>query len=101
MATISLTVPDAIAPRVRDAVCLATGYTELVPNPNFDPEQPVGQGNLEFMSNPVSKMAWVKMQLIEYLKATVRRIEMQNFDVQQRQDRLAQEQAIDQALNLS
>jgi hypothetical protein len=101
MAVLSINIPDAIAPRVRDAYCTATGYSELVPNPNYDSGQPLGPSNLDFIPNPVPKMTWVKMKILDHIRDAVKTVEMQAFDQTQRQDRQTEAQAIDQALNLS
>lgn len=88
MAQLTITIPDAIAPRLRDSFCAATGYTDRVPNPAFDPQQPIGPSNEETMPNPVTKMQWVKSQVIAWMLSQVTAAELDTLDAEQRQERL-------------
>lgn len=101
MATLSINIPDAIAPRLRDAFALATHYPDTMPNPAFNPELPVQEGNMEFIPNTMTKMAWAKEQIIEFIKQKVREGEMREYDTTQRSARIAHAQSIDAAMNLT
>lgn len=95
MAVISITVPDEILPRLRDGFALATGYQAEMPNPAFDPMQPVSPENPEHIANPITKVQWVRAQVIDYVKRKAAEGELMAFDEQQRADRLAQAQSIE------
>lgn len=60
MATISITISDAIATRVVNAVVYSTGYTDIV-------------FNMDGISypNPITKTQWAKNVLKQYIKGIV------------------------------
>ncbi len=60
MATISLTIPDAIAVRVLDAMAYGNGYTDTVTDMNGDP-----------LPNPITKMQFAKNVLKGWIKSNV------------------------------
>ncbi len=60
MASITLTVPDDIAPRVVDAVCARYGYSDTITD---------DQGNV--IPNPTTKAAFMRVVLYQFLKRTV------------------------------
>lgn len=101
MAQIVLTIPDDSVVRFRNAFCQATGYQAQVPNVAFDPNNPPGPGNLEFIPNPVSKMAWVRQRLMEYALSTAEEAELAEFDRQKSIDRLTQRNQIRTEIDMS
>lgn len=101
MATLSITIPDNIAARVRDGYCAATGYQAQMPNPAFDPMQPISAENPEFVANNVSKMAWVKQQVIAHIRDTILAAELSEFDTVQAVDRQSHIQSVKASVELA
>jgi hypothetical protein len=62
MATLSITIPDAIAARVLDAVAYGNGYSDMIPDP-------MGSGNP--IPNPITKTQFAKNVLKDWIKANV------------------------------
>ena len=63
MAQITINIPNANLPEVADALAWAGRYQELVPDPDKE-----GQ----FIDNPVTKNQFAKMQVIKYMKNSVK-----------------------------
>lgn len=62
MATISFTIPDAVMPRVIDALCGAYGYRDLLPGG---------------VPNPLSRPQYAREQVRLFIQAAVRAWEAQ------------------------
>lgn len=68
MAVFAIEIADADVPRVLNALAANFGYEVNIPNPNFDPEQPVDEVNAEFIPNPVSKAVFAN-QIVRQILA--------------------------------
>lgn len=66
MASITLTIPDAIAQRVLNGFCGAHGYSDMVP----DPANP-GQ----LIQNPMTKVEFVRKFLLDVIRHDVKAYE--------------------------
>lgn len=75
MALFSVEIADQDVPRVLNALAANFGYEQNVPNPDFDPEQPVDENNQEFIPNPVSKPVFANQKVREILVDHVRQYE--------------------------
>ncbi len=64
MATISFTIPDAILPRVLDAMAYGRGYTDTI-------TQVDDEGNVTTIPNPITKAQFAKNELKNWVKANV------------------------------
>ena len=76
MALFSVEIADADVPRVLNAVAANFGYEVNVPNPNFDPEQPVDEINAEFIPNPISLPVFANQKVREFLADHVKQYEI-------------------------
>ncbi len=68
MATITITVPDAVAPRVLNAICGLHGYRETVPDLST-PDTPV------MVPNPQTKAQFTRQIVAAYVLEQVREYE--------------------------
>lgn len=62
MATVSINIPDTIAPRVLTAFANTYGYQAQIPDPN-NPGQTI--------ANPVTEAQFAKTQLISHIKDVI------------------------------
>ena len=73
MAQFAIEIADADVDRVMDAVAANYNWAENVPNPDFNPAEPVSDENPETIPNPEDKFVFtnrmVRSFLIENVKA--------------------------------
>jgi hypothetical protein len=75
MATITLNIPDTFIQRAIDAYLNDFNYQTQIPNPDFDPEQPEGEGNEKLIDNPETPAQFTKRMVGEEVKGRVLRYE--------------------------
>ena len=67
MATVTITIPDAVLARVLSGFCYQNGYSDTIVDPN----------NINStLPNPVSKATFAKQQLIAHIVNAVRSYEI-------------------------
>lgn len=65
MATISISIPDAVQPRVLDAFSAVYGRPEEIPDPNHVPTGPM---DVVMIPNPETKAQFAKRMLQQHVK---------------------------------
>jgi hypothetical protein len=90
MAQFSVEIADADVSRVLNALAANYRRPEQIPNPEFDPMQPVSEVNLETIDNPETIAQFANRMVRNFLTENVRAYEV----------KLAKQQAED-ALNTS
>ena len=83
MAQFSVEIADQDVARVLNSLAVNYGRPEQVPNPDFDPLQPVSETNSEFIDNPETVAQFGNRMVRKFLADNVKAYEV----------RLAKEQA--------
>ena len=83
MAQFSVEIADQDVTRVLNSLAVNYGRPEQVPNPDFDPLQPVSETNLEMIDNPETVAQFGNRMVRKFLADNVKAYEV----------RLAKEQA--------
>ena len=94
MAQFSVEIADADVDRVMDAVAANYNWPENIPNPDFDPVEPVSDENPESITNPENKYVFTNRMVRNFLSDHVTAYEI----------RLAKEaaaNAVDTAIDIS
>ena len=67
MAQFSIEIADADVDRVMDAVAANYSWPENIPNPDFDPVEPVSDENPESITNPENKYVFTNRMVRNFL----------------------------------
>ena len=67
MAQFSIEIADADVDRVMDAVAANYNWPENIPNPDFDPVEPVSDENPESITNPENKYVFTNRMVRNFL----------------------------------
>lgn len=95
MAQLVLNFPNAIAPRLLNSFCAATGWQANIFNPAYRPDLPTDPvTNPESLPNPVSQINWAKARIIDFIKEKSLITELSIFDAEQRTERTTAEATI-------
>lgn len=70
MATVTITIPDTEVDRTLDGFTAHHKYSLTVANPDYDPV--VDDESLATIPNPESKVQFVKREIVEFVKASVK-----------------------------
>jgi hypothetical protein len=76
MAQFSVDIADADVSRVLGALAANYNRPERVPNPDFDPLQPVSETNSEFIDNPETVAQFGNRMVREFLSNNVKAYEI-------------------------
>ena len=94
MAQFSIEIADADVDRVMDAISANYNRQELIPNPDFDPSQEIGEDNAETITNPENKYVFTNRMVRAFLADHVRAYET-------RVAKEAAAQAVDASVDIS
>ena len=67
MAQFAIEIADADVDRVMDAVAANYNWPENIPNPDFDPVEPVSEENPESITNPENKYVFTNRMVRTFL----------------------------------
>jgi hypothetical protein len=76
MAQFSVEIADQDVARVLNSLAVNYGRPEQVPNPDFDPLQPVSETNSEFIDNPETVAQFGNRMVREFLSNNVKAYEI-------------------------